>query len=415
MYRLVALCVLVLTATATDAAAAEQLRPPPGTPDPKLMALVAADLGGARVTAQHYYKDRDFSSTISYSREFEDGRVGSTALVYVDSEVEMGTSAQVSATYVSTLRSVLGTKKGRAAFVNAFSSDELVSKPTLGRPRRLGVGSDSVDVPLTFRILGVKTEAHFAVFAVDQALGTVILIGVPGRHAPLAVVTRLARIVTTRMTAELTPRNIVLPSLSGTPQAGSTLAATPGTWSGTVTAFTYQWQRCDGAGGNCVDLPSSCVPDGSFCTTPALVTGPTYMATWFDASWAGTIRVAVTAHGTSTAVTVYSLPSAPVAAAPRERWPTNILLPAISGTLHAGQTLIATAGTWTAGASSFVYIWQRCDTTSQPSCRPVGVDGRAPTYVLAPADLGSALTVCVIAYNAAGAGGACSARTAEIS
>jgi len=188
MYRLVAVCVLVLTATATDAAAAEQLRPAPGTPDPKLMALVAADLGGARVTAQHYYKDRDFSSTISYSREFEDGRVGSTALVYVDSEVEMGTSAQVSATYVSTLRSVLGTKKGRAAFVNAFSSDELVSKPTLGRPRRLGVGSDSVDVPLTFRILGVKTEAHFAVFAVDQALGTVILIGVPGRHAPLAVV-----------------------------------------------------------------------------------------------------------------------------------------------------------------------------------------------------------------------------------
>ena len=125
--------------------------------------------------------------------------------------------------------------------------------------------------------------------------------------------------------------------------------------------------------------------------------------------------MAVTAHGTSTAVTVYSVPSAPVAAAPKERWPTNILPPAISGTLHAGQTLTATAGTWTTGASSFVYVWQRCDTTSQPSCRPVRADGRAPTYVLAPADLGSALTVCVIAYNAAGGGGACAAHSPEIS
>jgi hypothetical protein len=57
------------------------------------MVLRSSDLGGARVTAQGYYRDTDFPSVISYAREFEDGRVADRAL-YVDSEAEIGRSVQ---------------------------------------------------------------------------------------------------------------------------------------------------------------------------------------------------------------------------------------------------------------------------------------------------------------------------------
>lgn len=414
MVRAAALCALALTLTAATSAAAKGPRPAPGGLDPKRMALVAADLGGARVTAQRYYKDRDFPSVISFSREFERARVGSTALAYVDSEAEIGASTQASSRYVSAFRAALGTKKGRATLAEAAAFGAL-SKPTLGRPRTLGVGSDSVDETMTFHLLGSMIEAHFAVFDVDKVLGVLIVVGTPGRHVPLPVVTGLAGAMTTRMAAELSPQDVVLPSISGTPQAGSALTASPGTWSGSQVALSYQWQRCDAAGANCVDLTPTCAPGGSFCATPPVVTESTYVATWLDAAWGGTLRVAVTGRNAYGSATVTSAPTAVVAAAPKSLWPANTSVPTISGYLHGGQTLTATSGTWNGSPTSFTYIWQRCDTTSQPSCHPVGADGRAPTYVLAPADLGSALMVCVLAYNAAGGAGACSAHTGEVS
>jgi hypothetical protein len=45
------------------------------------------------------------------------------------------------------------------------------------------------------------------------------------------------------------------PTISGTPQQGSTLTASPGTWSGTQPiTLTFQWERCDSKGGGCVTL-----------------------------------------------------------------------------------------------------------------------------------------------------------------
>ena len=45
------------------------------------------------------------------------------------------------------------------------------------------------------------------------------------------------------------------PAAAGTPVDGQTLTADPGAWTGTGPIdFTYQWQRCDAAGANCVDI-----------------------------------------------------------------------------------------------------------------------------------------------------------------
>jgi hypothetical protein len=56
------------------------------------------------------------------------------------------------------------------------------------------------------------------------------------------------------ISANTAPRNTARPSLSGTAVVGETLTADPGTWTGGVRSFAYQWQRCTGAGLNCIDI-----------------------------------------------------------------------------------------------------------------------------------------------------------------
>ena len=90
------------------------------------------------------------------------------------------------------------------------------------------------------------------------------------------------------------------PTVSGTAEAGETLAATVGAWSGTgALAYTYEWRRCDAAGLGCTPIIGAVL--GSYAV-PASDVG-------------STLRVAVTAVdsvGTSMSI---SAPTAVVAPA----------------------------------------------------------------------------------------------------
>ena len=50
------------------------------------------------------------------------------------------------------------------------------------------------------------------------------------------------------------PQNTAPPTIAGTPRAGQTLTAAPGTWSGTSVSFAYQWLRCDAQGNTCAAI-----------------------------------------------------------------------------------------------------------------------------------------------------------------
>jgi hypothetical protein len=98
--------------------------------------------------------------------------------------------------------------------------------------------------------------------------------------------------------APVAPTSTAPPAVSGSVVAGSTLSATPGSWSGTTPiSYTYQWRSCDSAGANCASIASAVSP--SFTLTSAEV--------------GKTIRVLVTATNAAGSASAVSAASAVVA------------------------------------------------------------------------------------------------------
>ena len=63
----------------------------------------------------------------------------------------------------------------------------------------------------------------------------------------------------------------------------------------------------------------------------------------------------------------------------------------ISGSAVVGEELTASNGTWTGGATSFAYQWQRCDSAGPAA--PTSTDATSKTYGVRTADVGKRLRV----------------------
>jgi hypothetical protein len=184
------------------------------------------------------------------------------------------------------------------------------------------------------------------------------------------------------------PSNTGLPTISGEAQQGQTLTEKHGTWTNGPTSYEYQWKDCDSSGNNCTPIAGA--------------TGQTYTLTTADVGH--TVRVAESATNaggtggpaTSNATAVVQTPAVA---------PSNTSLPAISGTLAVGQTLMCLQGSWSGNpAPTFSYQWQR-DTA--------GITGAtSSTYTVQTADQGHTLTCTVMASNSAGQASATSAGVA---
>lgn len=184
----------------------------------------------------------------------------------------------------------------------------------------------------------------------------------------------------------LPPVNTAAPAISGQAFQQATLTANNGTWTPAAPnapTFSYQWQRCNNAG-------AACAPIGG-------ETASTY--TQVAADLGKTIRVAVTGtnlDGSSTATSaqtaVVTLPPPPVIAT----------APVLGPNRTVGVATTTTNGTYTNGAATFAYQWQRCDAAGTPaSCADIpGATGS--TYVVQAADKGLTIRVGVTASNIGG-------------
>jgi hypothetical protein len=176
------------------------------------------------------------------------------------------------------------------------------------------------------------------------------------------------------------PRNTSAPSITGTAREGNTLTAQNGSWANAPTSFAYQWQRC--------------APDGSGCSDIAGATKQTYLLASADVDH--TVRVGVTASNTDGSASASSAVTPLVSS---HSAPVNTAKPTITGTASVGQELSASTGSWTGGAASFTYQWQKC--TASAVC--ANVDGAtARTYGVRLLDVGSSLRVTVTAHNLSG-------------
>lgn len=189
------------------------------------------------------------------------------------------------------------------------------------------------------------------------------------------------------------PSNTATPTISGTPQDGSTLTASTGTWSNSPTSYTYSWSRCD--------------KNGDTCAAITAATASTYKLQSADVG--GTLRVTVTATNADGAAAATSAPTAVVAAASA---PANTATPTIAGTPQEGSTLTASNGTWTGSPTGYAYVWNRCDRNGD-NCAAVS-GASASTYKLQAADVGNTLRVTVTATNSAGSTQATSAPSAAV-
>ncbi len=178
------------------------------------------------------------------------------------------------------------------------------------------------------------------------------------------------------------PVNVTEPTTTGTPRSGEVLTAHDGDWTGSQPLDpTYQWQRCDADGDNCVDISGA--------------TGDTYTLT--DDDNGHTVRVEVTYTNDAGADTATSDPTAVVQGNP----PVNVLDPSLSGTARDGATLTLDDGDWTGSPTlAPAYQWQRCD-AGESNCEDI--DGETGlTYVLGAGDIGHTIRAVVTYTNAWG-------------
>jgi hypothetical protein len=197
------------------------------------------------------------------------------------------------------------------------------------------------------------------------------------------------------------PTNLTAPIISGAAIEGETLSATAGTWTGSPSAYAYQWQDCDGSGAGCANIP------GATAAGLTLTAGDVQH----------TVRVIVTATNAGGSTPATSAASATIAAAtppppPPPAAPTNTTPPAIGGSAVEGQTLTASTGTWTGSPTSFAYQWQDCDSAGEACTSASGATGSS--YTLGSGDVGRTVRVVVTAANAGGSTSAVSGQVGVV-
>lgn len=181
-----------------------------------------------------------------------------------------------------------------------------------------------------------------------------------------------------------------VPDVTGaprTPTGAVALGATSGDWNFAPDSYSYQWERCDTAGANCIDIAGA--------------TSASYTPAGTDAG--STLRVRVVATNGSVQSASQRSPATDTVknGLTQTDAPTVATLPVISGTTTVGQTLTVSRGVWNPDVSTTVtYRWQRCSNIGNACADIAGAITNS--YTLAPADQNTRIRVRVIGRQGLG-------------
>lgn len=291
---------LVLLAVVLVGAAAAA--PPAGTPDPKAIVLTAADFpSGAKDVSNETIAGKGtlvdgYANIIVFSPPYGQSRY--EALI---SEALIETDVSAATHDYGVLQHEYESASVRKQLIEDFTKGIKNPKVTPVKLHPLGVQQSS-ELGFVVTDLKKKTTTNFSIsiIRVDRVLVLHVAVGV-GRHIYKADARGFATKVASHAAAVLVPISVSVPTITGTAQGGQTLTATTGTWGGTPTSFTYQWQDCD--------------PAGTTCNPISNATASTYVVQATDANL--TIRVQVTAtNGFGSTVETSAVTAAVTAPAP---------------------------------------------------------------------------------------------------
>jgi hypothetical protein len=140
-------------------------------------------------------------------------------------------------------------------------------------------------------------------------------------------------------------------------QAGQTLTASTGSWSGSPTGYAYQWLRCDSSGASC-----------------AAVSGATSSGYGVQSGDVGsTLEAAVTASNAAGSASGTSAPTAVVAAAPSS--PPATQTATFSGSLNNGNPSKSFSVTVGAGLADAQLAFSKCSSLSLALSNGAGKTG----------------------------------------
>jgi hypothetical protein len=190
------------------------------------------------------------------------------------------------------------------------------------------------------------------------------------------------------------PAMSTAPIITGLAQTGETLTTSNGTWTGTPSSYSYQWQRAATSGGVYSNIASA--------------TNSTYVVSDTDAGYF--IKSAVVAtNGVGSSSAALSSETAAVT----DIAPINRAIPVITGTARTGSTLTSSSGTWASSPTSYSYQWQRAGTSGGVYSNIASAT--SSTYVVSDSDVGYFVKVSVVATNGVGSSSAVlSAETATV-
>jgi hypothetical protein len=153
------------------------------------------------------------------------------------------------------------------------------------------------------------------------------------------------------------------PAIAGTATQGETLTEIHGTWSGSPTSYSYQWQRCDGAGNGCVAIAGA--------------TGQAYLLAAADV--ASTLRVEETASNGSGSGSAALSPQSAIVQAPPTSTTATTVAPPVLGERGTAAVISGSVKIRLRGTSGFIVL---TSATSIPNGSEVdATDGRVQITV----------------------------------
>jgi hypothetical protein len=192
--------------------------PAAGTPDPAQMVLQPSDFTvGAPVLKQGYSFEPPFVS--GYERVFASGITTSGAIFNgVTSRVELAADQPQATASFAALRRIVRSRVFQTELVVALTHEAPrrarlhVRDVHIGHIRSLGVGDDSMLLPVSVRAKGMKFAADLVFLRVDRALGTLSLAGLPGLTIQLGETIAISSVLVDHIRAGLTTPPSVAPS-----------------------------------------------------------------------------------------------------------------------------------------------------------------------------------------------------------